>query len=135
VWAAAALAVLIAIGFALSTSGVTEYEDGTPEATVQGYLNAVLDGDERAASTYLSAELLERCEDDSFIRFRDETSARIALTDTRVTGAAAVVEVRVSEGSYGLFDSSDYSHDEIYRLIQTEDGWLIDQLSWPWYGC
>lgn len=135
-WAGVALAALIAVAFALNAFGVTEYDPDSPEGVVQAYLNAVLDGDEDIARQYLSPALRERCEDgDDFFRFRDERDARVALTETRLTDDGAVVDVRVTEGSPDLFDSSAYTHEESYRLIETEDGWLIDQHSWPWYGC
>ncbi len=136
IWAGVALLGLVAVAFALNTFGVTEYDPDSPEGVVQAYLTAVLEGEDETASRYLSPALRERCdEDDEFFRFRDEPDARVALTETRLTDGGAVVDVRVTEGSPDLFGSSAYTHEESYRLIETEDGWLIDQRSWPWYGC
>lgn len=134
-WTGIVVVALIVATLALGGGSVTTYPADTPEGVVQRYLDAVLDGDSDVAAGYLTAEQQDRCQEEEFFRFGRDISARVALTDAEIDGDRATVRVRVSEGSSGLLDSYEYTHDETYRLTRVDGAWLIDQVSWPWIGC
>jgi len=134
-WTGIVVVALIVATLAVGGGSITNYAADTPEGVVQRYLDAVLDGDSDQAVEYLTRDQRDRCEEDEFFRFGRDISARVALTEADVDGDSATVAVRVTEGSAGLFDSYEYSHDETYRLIRLDGAWLIDQVSWPWIGC
>ena len=135
-WIAIAILATGVIAAVLNGSNVTEYAESTPEGTVQRYVNALLEGDDEAADQYLTPTQRAECSaDDSFRFVRHTDDARIALLESDVDGGSARLTVRVTEGSFGLFDSSEYSHDERYELEQIDGSWLIDDQTWPRYGC
>ncbi len=136
VWIGALVVLAIVVASVLNSSAVTTYAADTPEGVVQRYVNAVLDGDEDAADAYLTTELATECENEEFpILYREDDSARVALLDSSISGDTARVDVRVTEGSYGLVDSYEYDHEETFDLERTENGWLISDQTWPRYGC
>lgn len=129
-------AVVLAVIAAVATSGrsSSELPADSPEATVQAYLEAILDRDVSA---------LDRLEADTDCETSDITqapipdSARAVLVEVDVDGDQATIEVEISESSAGSpFDTYEFVHDEVFVLEQDDDGeWRITGAPWPLYGC
>lgn len=129
--AAIAIAALIA-----TTRDAPVLEEGSPEAVVQSYVDAMIDRNEAAAHEYLSAEVREEC---SVRDLRDnaETSddVRVALRSVTVDGDEAEVEVTITEGSGGGLFGGGYSYRETFTLTRSGDTWEISRRPWPIYFC
>ena len=136
VWIAIAIVVALIVA-AIAGGNVRTFDADTPEGVVQRYLDATIDGDEAQADGYLTAALATRCDDAFEIGFRgrDNDTYRIALTDVSINADHATVEVSVTEGDAGAFDSYSYTHDERYELTRVAGVWKIDDQTWPWHGC
>ncbi len=141
----AAVAATVVVAIALSAvaivtgGGEQEFAAGTPEDTVQRYLRAVIDRDASAASGYLSADLIERCDEQSqretYRRFADR-DLRVTLRGTTEVGDATEVRVRITEfRGDPPFGGDDYSHDEFFTLRQEGGEWRIVEPPWPRYRC
>ena len=136
VWIAIAIGVALIVAAIFNTSATTSYGADTPEGVVQRYLDASLDGAPEEADQYLTQSLRDDCIDDEFMRFGPkQDGARVALLASDIDGATARVTVRVTEGSFELFGSSEWTHEELYVLEQSNGGWLINHQTWPRYGC
>ena len=137
VWIGIVVVVAIVVAAVLNGSSVKMYGADTPEGVVQRYVNAVLDGDETTAGQYLAPGVAAECDGDEFyIRYRYDESTRVSLLKAFVLNdSSATVEIRVTEGSYGLLDSYEYDHEELLELERYESGWLISRQTWPRYGC
>lgn len=127
--------VLLAVAAAVlsATRPDTELSRGTPERTVQAYLQAVSDGDTEEA-----AELIEPgsdCESEDLDRAYYPDSARVVLLDSETEGERARVEVEVISSSGGPFDSSEYTEKHIFRLVRSGGTWLLGGAPWPLYDC
>ena len=134
-WIGATLIGLVAITvILLVVRSPAEFEPGTPEAVVQDYLQAVLDGDTSTALELLAAD--SDCSRDDFIRFRDEaTNVRITLTDTTDLGDEALVDVRIRYDDVGLDELSSYDLDESFTLLAEDGDWRITGAPWPLFFC
>ena len=138
---AAAVVVAIALSVVAIVIGGDEQEfaAGTPEATVQGYLRAVIDRDASAAQGYLSAELLERCDEQRLrVAYRrpSDRDLRVTLRGTTKVGDVTEVRVRITEFRGGPpFGGDDYSHDQFFALQQEGGEWRIVDPPWPLYSC
>ncbi len=143
-WLLGVVAVVVA-AVALSVVAIViggdeqEFAAGTPEATVQGYLRSVIDRDASAAGGYLSADLIERCDEQ---RLRDayrrplDRDVRATLRGTAEVGDVTEVRVRITEfRGNPPFGGDDYSHDELFALRQEDGAWRIVEPPWPVYFC
>lgn len=113
---------------------VSEFEPGTPEATVQDYLRAVLEGDEESAASFFASG--SDCAAEDIDRDRSDAPARVALQTTDAENGAARVRVEIvfaSDG--GPFDTYEYSQEETFELVREGDGWLITDEPWPMFFC
>ncbi len=137
-WGLGGFAVLVAAlvaGVLLLRPGVDEFEAGTPEATVQGYLEAVLDGDQRGALSYLAPDLQAACRRQIGSVWVPE-SARVTLKGTYVDDGQAEVDVVVTEyHPPGPFESGSNAFDVTLYLDRTADGWAISAAPWPLWAC
>ena len=130
------LAVLVTVAL-LATSGTETYEPGTPEAALQDFLEAGIDGDSDAMFSLLTAESRAACENArDRNRFDDVTYSEglhAELKEMTVTGSTATAKVRFHQSSGNdPFDNSTWSYDEQFRLEHVDGAWLIDRGGWPW---
>ncbi len=126
----AVLVVVAAVAAATRTPPLAD--PATPEGTVQLFVTAVLDGDDRAAVAILDPTL--GCSVPLPQRGLSGTRVTFAVAGTRVFGDRASVDIDVTEyRSGGPFDSS--SHRESYQLVAHDGGWLITGEPWPVYVC
>ena len=139
------VAAVVVVAVALSVVAIViggdeqEFAAGTPEATVQGYLRAVIDRDASAAAGYLSADLIERCDDqrlrDAYRRPSDR-DVRVTLVGTTEVGDVTEVRVRITEfRGNPPFGGDDFSHDEFFALRQEAGEWRIVDPPWPLFFC
>lgn len=131
----AGIVVLAAIaGVVAALRPVGDFEPGTPEATVQDYIQAVMDGDtESAAGLFASGS---SCDADDIDRDRTDQPARVGLRSTDVEDGTAQVEVEIVFSSAGgPFDTYEYSQEETFELVREGDRWLITDEPWPMFFC
>ena len=127
------LAVLVAVAIVLALQPPDQFDAGTPEATVQDYLQAVIDSDQTAAAGLMTPDLVKRCGSDLSQIRRSPGSFRAVILDTEPLGDDLIVNIEITEGSgSGLFGDS-WSFDESLILIQVGDEWLIAEAPWPIY--
>ena len=127
------LAVLVVVAIVLALQPPEQFDAGTPEATVQSYLQAVADSDQTAAARLMTPDLAKRCGADLSQIRRSPESFRAVILDTEPLGDDLIVNIEITEGSgSGLFGDS-WSFDESLILIQTGDEWLIAEAPWPIY--
>ena len=129
----ALLAVLVVVAIVLALQPPEQFEPGTPEATVQDYLQAVIDGDQSEVALLMTPELLERCGTDLIQLRYSPDSFRAVILGTDPFGDRTVVNVEITQGSGpGLFGDS-WSFEE--TLVVEQDGaeWLIAEAPWPIY--
>lgn len=136
-----ALGVLLiaAIAIALLRDAVV-LPEGSPERTVQIYLEAISDDDIEAARAMLSSEFRERC---TLEQMFSRSFGRQSLEDSRVTydktnlvedKAFVVFEVTQTSNS-GPFGIDEFTRDEQYTLVRDEGEWRLSASSWPYHSC
>lgn len=136
----AAIGLVVAIAVAAvvaATRDAPVLDEGSPEAVVQAYVDAMIEGDESAAHGYLSVEIQAECSV-SDLRDRAERpqDLRVTLRSVTVDGDEAEVEVTVTENAGGgLFGGDGYSYDETFILTGSGEAWVISERPWPVYFC
>lgn len=135
VWITAGIIVLlVAVSITVAISQPAEFEPGSPEAVVQSYIQAVLDGDGEAAWNLLTPDLQRRCSpadlDDHYGRGGSRT---VVLIETDIDGDIARVDLEFTT-SYGddPFDVSEYTNREQARLRLVDNEWRISMAPWPY---
>lgn len=129
----AAIVVIVAVALVLALRGPEQLEPGTPEATVQGYLQAVIDEDPTAVAGFLTADLAKRCASDlDQVRFHPD-SFKAVIADTRPSRDQMFITVEITEGSGASVFSDSYTFDEILVLEKTSGTWSIAEVPWPIY--
>lgn len=133
----ALLAVVMAVGIFAGLQRTPEHLDAdTPEGIVQGYLQAVLDGDWRAAEGFLTEGLAERCTLADLTRSFVPGGMTATLDDTEVDGDLAVVRVRLLEpATPDVLGGGAEGATEAFELQIEQDGWRITGEPWPVYAC
>ena len=140
---AAFLVLLLVVAAVVAiVGGEKSFDDGTPEATVQGFLSAVEDEEYKLTHGFLSQELREECPFDQFFSRSDVLGARmlrydrISLEQTRIEGDHAFVGVRITtfQGS-GPFSTSESAHGQTFALLHQDDAWVVSEYPWPFAQC
>ncbi len=126
-----ALAILVAI--ALGLRGPAEFDPGTPEATVQSYLQAVLDGDEEAVLALVVSDQVPECRRE-FERYGSYPMDGVGfeLESMIVTGDTARAELVQRSTSGGPFDGTRRYGDNFVELRKEAGEWRVATASWPW---
>lgn len=134
-----AIGVLFVVATIIAVQPPTTFDPATPEGTTQGYFQAIDDGDQDRALSYMTEDLQKRCpRDDLRYRFRDVGDGRIGVVilSTTVDGDMAEVEVSVTEFyGGGPFNGGSYQHDETLVMERIGGRWLIVELPWPLFMC
>ena len=145
------LAVLVLVGVSAAVAlfdrrGEPELlPEGTAQGTVQHYLLAIENGDDRRAYGFLNAQLLETCD---FQHFRDslrgvqpgsgsrDQDLRITLLDATPVDDAVEVMVRVTRFRLDPpFGGNEYSQQERFVLEQIDGSWRFTIPPWPMRRC
>lgn len=134
--ALAAIVILAVVAAVISANRPTaELEPGSPEATVQAYVGAAIDGKVDEAARLLDPA--GDCGIDDLTRYSGggTQTARVVLVDSTIEGSTATVEVDLVFAPGGRFDTSEYSERHTYRLKRSGNGWLLTGVPWPLYDC
>lgn len=126
------LAIFIAI--ALGVRGPTEFAEGTPEAAVQDYLQAVLDGDHDAVVAVIAAEHRADCRAElgrSGIYGVDGVGFELDEIEVAADTARAEITQRSTNGG-DPFGGTQRYRDSYVELRLENDEWKVDGASWPW---
>lgn len=132
---AVALLVLLAVvaGVLAATRPAPQLTAGSPEATVQDYLQHVHAHELEDAAALLSAE--SGCTvthlEDAYV----DRGARIVLRDTRVEGDTARVRVDLVHDEGGLFGGGGWTSEETFELVRDGDRWAVSGTPWPMGFC
>ena len=127
--------VVVALVVVLVRGATRETLDpSTPEGVVQLYSRAIIDGDELAAGQYLSTSPHD-CE---FFYDDELDNIRLTLKDTTISGEHATVCVSVTTsygGGGGLFGNGEYSTDDEFLLVKSDDRWLVSSTPYEFDSC
>lgn len=131
----AGVGVLTAVAIVLGmTADEADLDPGTPEATVQAYLQAVTDRDAEAAVALFSDELTDRCGinivRDSFQYGPRNFRATLGDVETREATTDVFVEITERYGDDPLF-GGESTFSEMYSLEQQDGEWRIVHATWP----
>lgn len=130
----AGLLLLAVVAAILSvTRDRAPYPEGTPEATVQAYVEAAVAGDGQAAVTYLdpAGGCTAQHVEEGWI----SPGVRVVLRESSTDGERATARVDVVSGSGGLLGASEWSEEQTFELRLVEGRWLITGAPWPAYAC
>ncbi|MDA1278903.1 MAG: hypothetical protein O3B95_02515 [Chloroflexi bacterium] len=139
---ASSAAVLIIVSVLISVLADNRNVDilpvGTPEGTVQRYLQALTDGDLTAAYGYVSTDLKNECTLEHFLetaRWREKNFSA-SVRDTTIIDDRTIVTVEITEpGSNQPFSQGGYSFDTIFTLTSDNEEWRISEPPWPVSWC
>lgn len=129
--------LLIGVAVIFSLQPPPTFDPGTPEPTAQGYFQAISDGDEDLAESYMTDDLARACSGQwHFYEMRGNHS--VVITSSEIDGDTAKlrVTIRVSYGD-GPFGGGSYDQDETLTMERHGDVWLIAKPVWPMdrYAC
>jgi hypothetical protein len=126
--------VLLSLVVVLTRGAPKPLDAATPAGVVQGYVTAVIGGDEAAAAAYLDPGQDFSCEE--FDAVAPERNVRVALVSTTERETTADVVVSISHTNVGgPFGSAEYASEESFDLRLVEGKWLISDAPWPLVVC
>jgi len=130
------LTVLVTIAL-IAARGPETYAPGTPEAALQEFLEAGIDGDSAVLLELITDESRDQCQSaldrEGFNSPWHNDGLRVELEDITVTGDVATAEVRFHQrGTNDPFNNSSWRYDERFTLERVDGAWLIDRAGWPW---
>ena len=120
--------------------------EGTPEAVVQQFLQAIQSEEFELAHSFLSEDLKNECAAEQLFgtSFRPNLQLgdeRVTLEDTTTIGDSTFVNVRITQfrGSdpfdSGPFGRSESSYQQRFTLQQINEEWRFTDYPWPSHGC
>ncbi|MDJ0349866.1 hypothetical protein [Cryobacterium sp. PH29-G1] len=125
--------VLVALAVVFTRGAPQTLDPSTPEGVVQAYSLAVIDGDEAAAATHLSAEATVGC---SPVDHGSTNNLRVVLVSTTVRpNSADVVVSLVTSYNDGPFGASEYENESNFDLVKVDGEWLITKAPWELSVC
>ena len=134
--ALAAIVVLAVVAAVLAANrpGFT-VDPASPEATVQAFIRAAVDGRSREAAALLAPG--SDCDATHVARqVPTGPTPRVALVRTKTDGDTATVEVRiVHSDASGPLDSTEYTEQFTYQLVRSAGAWRLTGVPWPLYEC
>lgn len=128
------LLVLIAVlaGIVSTQQSPRAFDAGTPAATVQTYLQAVLDGDAETAVAQLGPDV--GCTAEDFARGQQSEPDRAVVTRSIVREDSAQIHVDLVYAG-GVLGGDGWSDPIVFPLERSADTWLISTMVWPYFGC
>ena len=128
----AVIAVISVIVVLAGRQPTTQLDEGSPEAAVQQYLQAVSDRDFDQALNFLSDD--SKCTIEDFDRAYIQDSLRIGLSESSGNQTTAVVTVSIQSSNGDPFGGT-YTEERNFRLVNTDGEWKITGTPWPNYEC
>lgn len=130
------LAAVVTVGVVLGVvRGPSSVDPGTPEAAVQAYAQAVLDGRWVEARALLASDLQPRCGIADLRNAWVEQPVTLHLEDVRVTDDHAEVEVRLRHVAMPDPFGVERASIEVFELTYEAGAWRITGEPWPVYAC
>ena len=133
---AIAAAIVFAVVVALTVGDEQSFADGTPERTVQRYLEAVAERDASAALDFISPAVSDECGTipRDAITSRRDARFRATLYETVPRDGRVDVHVTITE-SFGdaPFNGGESTWPLVLELTQEDGVWRFTQLPWPLY--
>jgi hypothetical protein len=124
------IALILAIS---SGNSVKNMAKGSPEAAVQQYLKAVIEGRNQEAADFFSSN--NKCTIYDIDRAYIEQDAQVSLDKTvKSDDKSAIVYVSIQR-SGGLLLEDPYTESQTFRMIFENSEWKIDGIPWPLYNC
>ncbi len=129
--------IVLAIIAAVVSAGrsAPQFAAGSPEATVQTYLDAALDGRHADAARLLDPSGDCGVEDLERASYPGLGRTRVVLLDSSVESTSATVEVEVVFSTGDAFSGSEYTETHTYRLMRSGSTWVLAGTPWPLYEC
>lgn len=133
--------VLIAVSavvVVLNGDRVSEFATDSPEHAVQGFVQAILDGDLKTAESLLASEndLGWKGDGCGVVHTDADADARVVLVRTSTSGDEAIVEVAISAvRGFPLFGYGDAAVRDTFRLRRQGASWRITNVPWPFFTC
>ena len=114
----------------------TEFDPGTPEATVQAYFRAIQDRDAESAVVHFTDELRERCATEELRRrYASEPDFSVRIRETREHERVTEVDVRIAVRGGASPFGEGYDVDRMIVLEREEGEWRIAEPPWPLWSC
>ncbi len=126
---------LIAVIIAALSGEPAALDPDTPEGVVQAYVTAVADEDWAEVRTFLSEDLVERCDLTELSLGRVDEISRVSIDDVSISGDVAVVDVVITHTNVDDPLSTDTWDEDATFVLVDEDGWIFDEMSWPYFPC
>ncbi len=123
--------VVIAIVVVFTRGGPTDIDPSTPEGVVQSYSRAMVASDFETARTFVSADILDGCEEADRSPLQ---GLRMTVISTTIDGTTAVVKVALEHGS-GSFGGSSYGYDDLFTLTEEAGDWKVSTTPWELTYC
>ena len=115
---------LVAVAVVVAIQPPEQYDPTTPEGAVQGFYQAVLDGDRELATSYLALDLITDCRKPRTELYGPERF-RVVIVDTETAGDNAKADVTITETwNEGPFSDS-HTFNETLHLTRGGDVRLI----------
>lgn len=125
------LIAIAALLFVASRSENADFELGSPEATVQSYLEAMVDRDNDLALSYFESNT--KCDSSDLDRQYFSPDLTVDLLQSSINGDRAQVKIRIRYSNDDLFGG--WSEDHTIALIKSGSDWKIAGTPWPLYEC
>lgn len=125
------LIAVAALLFVAARGENAKFEVGTPEATVQSYLKAMVDRDNDLALSYFEANT--KCDSSDIDRQYFSPDLTVDLIESTINGDRAQVKIRIRYSNDDLFGG--WSEEHTIALIKSGADWKIAGTPWPLYEC
>lgn len=127
--------VLLAVvaGVVAATRPGPQLPAGSPEATVQDYLQRVQDHDLEGAAQLLDPD--GDCGEDDLELSSPTPEVRAVLRSTSTDADGARVRVDLVQGGDGPFGGDGWTDEQTFDLVRHADGWVLTGVPWPLYSC
>lgn len=126
------IAAIAVIGAVVAGTRQTPVPAGSPEAALQGYLEAVIDGDSVAAAGYLDPG--SKCKSEDLDRFQITNVAEVRLVDVKTTGSTSKISVDLHMGNNSMM-SNMWRDRQSFQMKRINGEWFVTGTPWPMYEC
>lgn len=125
------LIAVAALLFVAARGENANFEVGSPEATVQSYLKAMVDRDNDLALSFFESNT--ECDSSDIDRQYFSPDLTVDLMESTINGDRAQVKIRIRYSNDDLFGG--WSEDHTIALIKSGSDWKIAGTPWPLYEC
>lgn len=128
---AAIVILAVAAGVFSMQKSRPAYDPRSPEAAVQAYAVAVVEGDNDVAAAALDPAL--ECTAADFAESFSPGGSAISILRAEAASDRASVTVEITR--YGQSPLDSFTHEESFELERRGSEWLITGEPWPVYDC